>query len=37
MDDDDRSAFVIAYMLVGLSGAIVGFIAGLIFCWMIWG
>ncbi len=30
-DDDCRSAFVIAYMMVGFSGAIVGFIAGVIF------
>lgn len=31
--DDNRSAFVIAYMFVGMSGALVGLLAG----WLIWG
>lgn len=36
-EDDNRSAFVIAYMAVAFGGAVMGFLAGVFAGWMIWG
>lgn len=34
---NDRSVFVIAYLFIGLCGAVTGFLIGLCAGWMMWG
>jgi len=36
MEDENKSAFVIAYMFVGLSGAFVGLLLGLVVGFVLW-
>lgn len=36
IDNDERALFAVAYALCGFSGAIMGFIIGMISGWAIW-